>query len=130
MRFLALVFPIALLCSPPVLAQQASGHSLYQTYCESCHGAQAKGDGTFASMLRRPPADLTKITEEAGGTFPTEQVYQTIDGREPVPGHGGGDMPVWGDAFSRSSTGASPEEVKAKIDALVQYIQSLQPKSD
>jgi hypothetical protein len=79
-------------------------------------------------MLRRPPADLTRITEEAGGTFPAEQVYRTIDGRDPVSGHGGGDMPVWGDAFSRSSQGSSPEDVKAKIDALVKHIESLQPR--
>ena len=128
MRSLIFAVLLALLCGSPAFAQQVSGRSIYQTYCESCHGSQGKGDGTFASMLRRPPADLTRITEEAGGTFPAEQVHRTIDGRDPVSGHGGGDMPVWGDAFSRSSQGSSPEDVKAKIDALVKHIESLQPK--
>jgi len=32
-----------------------------------------------------------------------------IDGRHPVPGHGGPDMPVWGDAFKRAGIGSVNE---------------------
>jgi hypothetical protein len=51
-------------------------------------------------------------------------VARIIDGRKPMAGHGGGDMPVWGDAFERATEGS--EAVPAKIAALVEYLESLQ----
>jgi hypothetical protein len=53
-------------------------------------------------------------------------VYQIVDGRKPVIGHGGSDMPTWGNAFARSGEGASEESVKARIDALVTFVRSRQ----
>jgi hypothetical protein len=35
-------------------------------------------------------------------------------------------MPVWGDAFKRSGQGGSEDAIKARIDALVEHIRSLQ----
>ena len=122
----------------PAMAQEAAaveveqsayaGTALYDTYCESCHGTEGKGDGGFAASLRKPPANLTQIAKQNGGTYPAEQVYRIIDGSDPVPGHGGGDMPLWGDAFSRSRDGSSPEAVKARVDALVRHLRMLQEK--
>ncbi len=37
-------------------------------------------------------------------------------------------MPVWGDAFKRSSEGYSEAAVKARIKALVEYLEGLQVK--
>jgi hypothetical protein len=51
-------------------------------------------------------------------------VARIIDGRKPIAGHGGGDMPVWGDAFGRSVDGA--DTTPGKIAALVGYLKSLQ----
>ena len=51
-------------------------------------------------MKTRPP-DLTLFAARNGGTFPAALVGKIIDGRPPLPGHGGPDMPVWGDAFRR-----------------------------
>ena len=51
-------------------------------------------------MKTRPP-DLTLFAARNGGTFPAALVGKIIDGRQPLPGHGGPDMPVWGDAFRR-----------------------------
>jgi hypothetical protein len=42
-------------------------------------------------------------------------VRKVIDGRQPVTGHGGKDMPVWGDAFQAAS---GESAVKARIEAL------------
>jgi len=53
-------------------------------------------------------------------------VLQIIDGRKPVAGHGGGDMPVWGDAFGRTADGA--DATAAKLDVLVKYLETLQQK--
>ena len=122
--------PLVGAATPPGSQQKVrfDGSDVFRTYCVVCHGAAGKGDGPLAAGLRKPPADLTLFTKNNGGTFPKELVAKIIDGREPVKGHGGGDMPVWGDAFSRSQENADPESVKLKIQALVDYIESIQQK--
>lgn len=115
---------------PTVLMAQSSqmpgGSSAFQTYCSSCHGTSAKGDGPIAALLTPRPADLTRIAQRAGGEFPSERVARTIDGRSPAKGHGGSDMPVWGDAFAKSrADGLSVDE---KIRQLVQYLATIQVK--
>jgi hypothetical protein len=37
-------------------------------------------------------------------------------------------MPVWGDAFKESVEGHSEKAVKARIDALVEHLKSIQAK--
>ena len=106
--------------------QIESGSGLFRTYCVVCHGADAKGTGPLASSMRRKPADLTALSARNGGTFPLETTQRVIDGKNPVKGHGGGDMPVWGDALSRSQDGGSPEVVQHRIEELVNYIKSIQ----
>jgi len=104
------------------------GGEVFRTYCAVCHGATARGDGPLASGLRKPPPDLTQFAKANQGAYPRELVAKIVDGREPVKGHGGGDMPVWGDAFSRSREDADPESVKQKIQAVVDYLETLQQK--
>ena len=106
-----------------------SGGDLYRTYCASCHGKSAKGDGPLAEYMKRRPPDLTLLANRNGGTYDRELVGRMIDGRNPVPGHGGHDMPVWGDAFKLTRDGSTEESVKARVDALVEYVESLQEKS-
>ncbi len=102
------------------------GRTTFGIYCVSCHGSEAKGDGTLASMMNPRPPDLTLIAKRAGGAFPTERVARTIDGRAPVKGHGNSEMPVWGDAFAKSKADqASTEE---KIQQLVAYLESIQAR--
>jgi mono/diheme cytochrome c family protein len=104
------------------------GGDVFRTYCVVCHGTSAKGDGPLASSMRKPPPDLTQFTKKNEGKFPKDLVGKIIDGREAVQGHGGPNMPVWGDAFSRSLENSDPESVKQKIQALVDYIESVQQK--
>jgi mono/diheme cytochrome c family protein len=132
--FTTLAFAAVLLAtaSAPAFAQtnQApTGAYLFRTYCASCHGAGAQGDGPLASAMRRKPANLTEIIKRNGGVFPSDQVFRIIDGRTKVPGHGGPDMPVWGDVFKRSVDGGDPEAVKARIDALVQFLETIQVRA-
>ncbi len=105
---------------------KTAGSYFFQNYCAVCHGPAAKGNGPLAASLRRPPADLTAIAAREKGVFPAERVYQIIDGRKRVPGHGGPDMPVWGDAFRRSD-GADENSVRERIQAIVDYLETLQP---
>jgi hypothetical protein len=57
------------------------------------------------------PANLTENLKRNKGTFPRDLVFRVIDGRERVPGHGGPDMPAWGDAFTRSIEGGDKDAV-------------------
>jgi nucleotide-binding universal stress UspA family protein/mono/diheme cytochrome c family protein len=123
--FLALLaFPAA--ASAQDMKQATPGASVFRTYCAACHGPSAIGDGPLAANMIRKPANLTEIAKRNGGVFPSELVFRTIDGRTPVRGHGGPDMPVWGDAFSRSREAGDQERVKALIQSLVEYLDSIQ----
>ena len=126
----ALLLAVACLHATAVAAQTAppvqSGSTVFKNYCATCHGTSAKGDGPLASSLTKRPADLTQIAKRNGGTFPVDVIARTIDGRSPVKGHGGGDMPVWGDAFGKSAADTTP--IDQKIDRLVSYLESIQVK--
>jgi nucleotide-binding universal stress UspA family protein len=113
---------------PPAqqMKQTIRGSELFRTYCASCHGTTARGDGPLAEAMARRPSNLTEIAKRNGGQFPSEMVFRTIDGKQPVRGHGGTDMPVWGDAFARSRHGGDAATVKGMIDALVDYLESIQ----
>ena len=122
------VVVVALWASGPTADAQSpanSGSGTFSLYCATCHGQSAKGDGPMASVLNRRPADLTRIAARNGGTFPSDLVAKIIDGRSPAKGHGGGDMPIWGDAFAKS---ADPTPVADKIGRLVTYLESIQAK--
>jgi mono/diheme cytochrome c family protein len=107
-------------------AQGYDGAGQFRVYCAVCHGEGGTGNGPLAESMRVKPADLTAIARNNKGTFPANDVFRMIDGRNPVKGHGGPDMPVWGDAFARSGQDASPDAVRGRIEALVRYIERLQ----
>jgi len=105
------------------------GSSMFKTYCATCHGVSAKGDGPFAAAMRRKPPDLTQLTKLNEGKFPAERVTKAIDGRDnKAAPHGPSDMPVWGDAFSRTTQDNDPDSVKQKIEALVMFVESIQER--
>ncbi len=104
----------------------AMGSYLFKTYCASCHGTSAQGDGPLANSMRRRPSNLTEIAKRNKGTYPADLVYRIIDGRQNLGGHGGPDMPVWGDAFMRTSEGADEASVRNRIQALVDYLATVQ----
>jgi mono/diheme cytochrome c family protein len=130
----ALTMAGAVMASTPLGAQTpppsaASGDYLFRTYCASCHGAAARGDGPLADSMRTRPADLTEIAKRNKGVFPRDQVFRIIDGRQPVKGHGGADMPVWGDVFARSSQVRNEAVISERIEALVRYLEGLQART-
>ena len=121
------VVPVSATPQPAGNKSVPAGSGLFSTYCVVCHGADGKGTGPLADSLKRRPADLTALAKTNGGTYPRDMVAKIIDGREGVKGHGGGDMPVWGDAFERSQD-AGPQAVKERIEALVEYLATIQAK--
>lgn len=103
------------------------GGTTYQIYCASCHGASGRGDGPMAGVLKVPPSDLTRLSRANRGRFPDEQVYETIDGRRELRGHGPGSMPVWGLTFQVSGRDSNQEEeVRERIFDLITWLQSIQ----
>jgi mono/diheme cytochrome c family protein len=110
------------------IATGTAGQALFKTYCGSCHGPTAQGDGPLADSFRFGPPDLTPLARRNGGRFDAEKVRRIIDGRNPLKGHGGPEMPVWGDAFKRSAEGYSEKAVKTRIESITEYLRSVQVK--
>jgi mono/diheme cytochrome c family protein len=97
-----------------------SGAELFQTFCASCHGPNAKGDGVMTGQLRRDPPNLTRLRGVSA-----ERLRRIIDGRE-VAAHGDRSMPVWGDVFLRRENDV--RAANARVAALVAYIMSIQER--
>jgi hypothetical protein len=101
--------------------------------CASCHGEDGKGAGFLTRLFRGvDPGDLTQLSERNGGTFPLDQVFAVIDGREEVAAHGDRKMPVWGDRYMTLVTSEwGPDQlnelrVQRRIYELAHYLQSIQ----
>ncbi|HSB62315.1 MAG TPA: c-type cytochrome, partial [Vicinamibacteria bacterium] len=109
----------------PDQAAAAKGRVVYERYCASCHGANGMGDGTLASDLRVPPADLTTLAQKNGGTFPFDAVAQSIDGRKSTRGHGAPDMPVWSEIFPKTGGTGAPS-VSSAVGRITHHLWSIQ----
>ena len=84
--------------------------------------ASDPGGGSRSAQLAQKEERRDAAKEHVQNGNDREKLRQKSwigDGRELVKGHGGTDMPVWGDAFKRSSAGDSETAVKARIKALV-----------
>jgi len=109
-------------------AESNSGKQMYLQYCSSCHGKDAKGDGTVSRDLKVRVPDLTGLAKKNRGVYPLDNVMATIDGRRAVRAHGEGDMPVWGERFRSESEGKKYPELTSLIKSKViaEYVASLQ----
>ena len=111
---------------PIQMTSAASGSDMFNSYCASCHGKDAKGDGPAASSLKVTPANLTELAKKNNGKFPTDHVANIL--RSGVAGaHGSPDMPVWGPLFSQVSS-HDDAMVQMRISNLIHYLESLQVK--
>jgi mono/diheme cytochrome c family protein len=112
---------------PPILTDSLVGSDLYRSYCAGCHGADGKGRGPVASVLKVPPADLTTLARRFGGKYPAALVQDTLYGtrtQNPSVAHGTSDMPLWGAIFRQLDTKESV--AKVRVDNLVKYLESIQ----
>jgi len=104
------------------------GEQYFRQYCGACHGIDGRGNGPAASMLRTPPADLTRIAQRRGGHFPDAEIAAQIDGRAVVPAHGSRDMPIWGLRFGEKFGGGDigEEAVRGHLVILINYLKAMQ----
>ena len=102
----------------------------YEIACLPCHGIEGRGDGPDVQFLETRPTDLTGIAQASGGEFPADRLRQIVDGRAWVANHGPRAMPVWGERYRSLASDAgiadAEQEVQTRIDALVDYVESLQ----
>ena len=129
----AIATTLMLAVAPAAMAQQKGaaaaleGRALFVTHCASCHGVSGRGDGPGADEFRHRPSDLTQFAKQNGGVFNDAAIHRIVDGRT-VKAHGNMDMPVWGDAF-KWRQGLDEDAIKARIDAIVRYVASIQERA-
>lgn len=105
----------------------ASGKEMFESYCASCHGKDAKGDGPAAGALKQAPANLTTLARQNGGKYPSDKVTSILRGQTKLVAHGDQDMPVWGPVFWKMSQGHE-EQLQMRIANLNRYLESIQEK--
>jgi mono/diheme cytochrome c family protein len=120
------------------------GKSEFQSSCASCHGMDGKGKGPVSNQLKILSPDLTILAKNNNGVFPTDSVYEIIDGSRTIPGHGTREMPIWGERFNpivnlphyvdpfywkMAGPERSPEVVvRKRILAVINYLSHIQEK--
>ncbi len=112
------------------------GKREYMNKCAVCHGQSGKGDGGVTELLKVAPSDLTTLSKKNGGVFPYNRVYEVIDGREVVKGHGTRDMPIWGKDYAGEGVAAAEYYVdvpynmemytRNRILSLIDYLNRIQ----
>ena len=111
-----------------VTLEDYSGEELFDRFCASCHGAQARGDGPVARSLNVAVPDLTTIAARYG-EFPAMLIRDVVDGRGvDMRAHGTRTMPVWGYEFWIEEGGDvnAQRAVRSAINKLVEYLESVQ----
>ena len=106
-----------------------TGSALFTHFCESCHGADARGHGVVAPYLVAKTPDLTMIASRHGCQFPDAEIFQFIDGQSndeqfTVKRH----MPIWGyELFGDEADDAQAHQRAInRVDSLVGYLRSIQ----
>lgn len=104
--------------------------ALYVELCASCHGVDGKGNGPVAEALAGPVPDLTLLTREHEGVYPSEDVSKAISGEFRVVAHGTLEMPVWGRAFEDVRPDHKPARryllSRQRVGDLTEYLKTLQ----
>lgn len=73
---------------------------------------------------RVEPADLTMLSEQNGGKFPSDRVSNAINFKGSIPAHGTPQMPAWGNLFYQMKS--DPKALEQMVRNLTAYIESIQ----
>jgi mono/diheme cytochrome c family protein len=109
------------------LIYSVRGPDLFRAHCAACHGPDGKGNGPVAAALKTKPADLTILSKNNGGKFPTERVQKFISGDDAsLQSHGSREMPVWGPIFHQIEEDQDFGTVR--LQNLIKYLETVQQK--
>ncbi len=130
MRPTVLIAAMAMLAQPLAAQDAGEGADLFEQFCASCHGIEARGDGPMAGVLTVKPKNLTQLRAGNDGIFPIARVVRRIDGRDPLVSHGS-PMPVYGHFFEGNdvavkTASGQPILTSKPIVDLLAYLQSIQ----
>ena len=103
------------------------GKLMYTSYCAPCHGADGRGSGPVAGVLKSQPTDLTALAKAHGGKFPDTHVLAVLQFGSDVPAHGTAQMPVWGPILGSISNNHTQEKA-LRMSNLSRYLQSIQAR--
>lgn len=115
-------------------AQDAAiGAALFNQYCSTCHGTDARGNGPLTEIITELPPDLTTLSANnpaAQGEFPMLRVIHVIDGRTGLRAHGGS-MPTYGQVFMAQVEDEMEDvgavlETRGRVLSLAMYLESIQ----
>lgn len=107
------------------------GKNEFEARCASCHGVSGKGDGVLRPFLVQAPSDLTTLSRRNGGVFPSQRVWETIDGRitPDIGPHGTREMPIWGQAYRAQAPREQADWHAAnRMANLIYYLARIQQK--
>ncbi|WP_372739893.1 cytochrome c [Neptunomonas sp.] len=134
-----LILAMSLSISNAYAENDMIGADEFLASCASCHGVSGKGDGPIAEFLTPKPTDLTQLAKNnhglypslGSGTYPFQRVFQVIDGRTLVSGHGDRAMPVWGSRYKmeegeKYGPMGAEKVIRGRVLELVYYIQTIQ----
>lgn len=111
---------------PP--SRPVDGPGIFRSYCATCHGSEAHGDGPAAKALKREVPDLTRLSQRNDGKFPAVHVRNTIlfGNDDLFPAHGSKSMPIWGPIFHQIEFDQDLGNVRT--ENIVKYLESIQRK--
>jgi mono/diheme cytochrome c family protein len=106
-----------------------SGKQMYTSYCAPCHGVDGRGNGPVAAALKVAPSDLTLLSKDHNGKFPSTHVMAVLQFGAETPAHGTAQMPIWGPIFGQMDHPAMNQDVQTlRISNLTRYVETLQAK--
>ena len=110
---------------PPRDTPEVNGAKLYQEFCAACHGAEGKGDGPAAPALKNAPTNLTLLSRNNGGKYPSYHVMDVLNNQNEYPAHGSAEMPIWGPTFRRLGGTDHPRGL-LRAHNVTDYLKSIQ----
>jgi mono/diheme cytochrome c family protein len=112
---------------PTTKTTPVSGKQMYGNYCAPCHGVNGRGEGPVGAALKSRPTDLTVLSRNNGGKFPSNHVNTILQHGVEIQAHGTSEMPVWGPVLGKMDQ-ASPQTRQLRISNLSSYLETIQAR--
>lgn len=116
-------------CMPASMPEPDEGAAFFAANCTACHGVTGRGDGPAAAGLNPRPTNLTLLTADNGGTFPTARALAYVYG-DAQQAHLARVMPQFGGAMADDLVPVEVDGVMTPtprvLAALLVYLESIQ----